>query len=417
VTTLTLNTPRWAEPLLKPARYKGARGGRGSGKSHFFAELLIEDILIDANLMAVSIRETQKSLKYSSKLLIEQKIQTLGVSSSFKITREEIKRVGGDGLIIFQGMQDHTADSIKSLEGFKRAWIEEAQSISERSLRLLRPTIRADNSEIWAAWNPEFEDDPIELLFKNIDDNMILVDVNYHQNPFFNNVSEDERQRDLRILSPQMYEHIWEGAYITGDMGAVFKWEWFGLHEYVAPFNGFERIIHSWDTAYKANEHNDPSACTVWGLKDNHAYLLDCVNERLEYPELKKRIAELCVLHPPHTVLIEDKASGQSLIQELFSVPNLSTAVSGSPIVAINPLGDKVTRAVACCDVIAAGKISVPKNNTPWLTDYKKQLVRFSYDKELLKKQHDDMVDSTSQFINWWQNKKRYYINGVWIDG
>lgn len=410
MTKLQIDTPRWAMPLLKPARYKGARGGRGSGKSHFFAELLIEDMLIDPHLMAVSIRETQKSLKYSSKLLIEQKIKALGQSSSFKVQQTEIKRIGGEGLIIFQGMQDHTADSIKSLEGFKRAWVEEAQSVSERSLQLLRPTIRADNSEIWFSWNPEFDDDPVELLFKDPDDEMVVVDVNYDKNPFWNAISEGERLRDKKKYSLAMYEHIWEGKYLTGDMGEVFKWSWFGTHEYPATYGGFERIVHSWDTAYKKDEHNDPSCCTVWGIKNNNAYLIYALNQRMEYPELKQSVVDIYESYPASAVLIEDKASGQSLIQEL----RLHTNVPVIPI-KIAAGQDKITRASSATGAIEAGRVFMPRN-AEWLSEVKKQLVRFSYDKELQKKQHDDIVDSVSQFINWWQRKTRLYINGTWID-
>jgi phage terminase large subunit len=132
-------------PLLEPARYKGAHGGRGSGKSHFFADLLIEDSLAEKGLRSVCIREVQKSLKDSAKRLIEDKLaeHRLGEADGFKVFREVIE-TPGDGVVTFQGMQDHTAESIKSLEGFKRAWCEEAQTLSTRSLSLLRPTIRAD---------------------------------------------------------------------------------------------------------------------------------------------------------------------------------------------------------------------------------------------------------------------------------
>ena len=120
--TLTLLTPAWAEPLLKPCQNKGAKGGRSGGKSHFFAEMLVENIVADPNYQFVCIREIQKSLKYSAKKLVESKIRKLGYAHLFKITDTEIRRLGGEGLIIFQGMQDHTADSIKSLEGFDGAW-------------------------------------------------------------------------------------------------------------------------------------------------------------------------------------------------------------------------------------------------------------------------------------------------------
>ncbi len=141
------------EPLLEPSRYKGAYGGRGSGKSHAFAELLVRRCIEAAPVRAVCIREVQRSLDQSVKRLIEDKIQALGVGAAFRVQADRILAPGG-GRIIFQGMQNHTAESIKSLEGYDIAWVEEAQALSIRSLDLLRPTIRKPGSELWFSWNP-----------------------------------------------------------------------------------------------------------------------------------------------------------------------------------------------------------------------------------------------------------------------
>jgi len=153
LTILKIPTAQVFEPLLAPARYKGVYGGRGSGKSHFFGELLVETCQAERGTLAVCIREAQRTLAQSSKRLIEGKVTSLGVGSGFKLFTDKVE-TPGDGLIIFRGMQDHTAESIKSLEGFRIAWIDEAQTLSARSLALLRPTIRAENSELWASWNP-----------------------------------------------------------------------------------------------------------------------------------------------------------------------------------------------------------------------------------------------------------------------
>ena len=193
---IRINTPRWALPLLRPARYKGAHGGRGGGKSHFFAEMVVEEHIMNPHSKTVCIREIQKSLRHSVKALIESKIEALGVSSLFDVQRDLILSKQGKGLIIFQGMQDHTADSIKSLEDFDRAWIEEAQSISARSLSLLRA-------------------DPPE--------NSIVVQVNLHDNPFASAETweeyADDRERAKRKQAAgdrnawADFEHIWHGAY------------------------------------------------------------------------------------------------------------------------------------------------------------------------------------------------------------
>ena len=116
--TLRIETPRWMLPLLGKARYKGAWGGRGSGKSHAFAEALVEAHVLDANRSTVCVREIQKSLGQSVKRLLENKIEALGVSHYFEIQESVIKSRKGAGKIIFAGMQNHTADSIKSLEGY-----------------------------------------------------------------------------------------------------------------------------------------------------------------------------------------------------------------------------------------------------------------------------------------------------------
>ena len=221
---LQFRTAEVFEPLLHPARYKGAWGGRGSGKSHFFAELLIEDALRLPGMRAACIREVQKSLKQSSKRLIEDKLKAynLGEHAGFKVYREIIE-TPGDGVIIFTGMQDHTADSIKSLEGFDRAWIEEAQSLSHRSLELLTPTMRKEGSEIWASWNPHRPTDAIDQLLRgeNKPTGAKVVNANWRHNPWISQVLIQEKDDCLR-LTPDRYPHVWEGEYATVLEGAYY---------------------------------------------------------------------------------------------------------------------------------------------------------------------------------------------------
>lgn len=206
---------------MEPARYKGAHGGRGSGKSHFFGELLVEECLATKGTLAVCIREVQKTLAQSSKRLIEAKIRDMGVGSEFGIFNDKIQ-TPGDGIIIFQGMQDHTAESIKSLEGFRIADVEEAQTLSARSLTLLRPTIRSPGSQIWARWNPRRKTDPVDdFLRQKKPDNAIVVQANWRDNPFWTKELEDERQLDLKLY-PERYEHIWEGGYAKAFEGAYY---------------------------------------------------------------------------------------------------------------------------------------------------------------------------------------------------
>jgi Phage terminase large subunit len=209
--TLRIPTAPVFKPLLAPARYKGAYGGRGSGKSHFFGELMVEECLIVPGTLAVCIREVQKSLMQSSKRLIETKIQQLDVGDQFKILHDRIV-TPGDGLIIVQGMQDATAESIKSLEGFRIAWVEEAQTLSQRSLSSLRPTIRTEGSQLWANWNPRRKSDAIDdSLRAKRPDNAVVVQANWRDNPWFPDVLDEERRLDLEIY-PERYAHVWEAT-------------------------------------------------------------------------------------------------------------------------------------------------------------------------------------------------------------
>ncbi len=228
--TLAIDTAEVFEPLLVPARYKGAHGGRGSGKSHFFAGLMIEDSLAEPGnsgegLRSVCIREVQKDLTQSAKLLIEDKLAkfSLGEPDGFKVFRDVIE-TPKDGIIIFKGMQDYTAESVKSLEKFKRAWWEEAQTATQHSLNLLRPTIREEGSEIWASWNPRFDDDPIDQLLRGpvLPTGAVVVRANWSDNPWLPSVLDQERKDCLRDAAEQ-YDHIWEGGYVSIVEGAYYS--------------------------------------------------------------------------------------------------------------------------------------------------------------------------------------------------
>ena len=220
---LEIPTPSWAELLLNPARYKVAKGGRSGGKSHFFAELAVERMVCDPNCAIVCIREIQKSLKFSAKRLIEQKISALKVDDLFDITLTEIRRKNGSGVCIFQGMQDHTADSVKSLESFDVAWVEEAQRLSRYSLDLLRPTIRKPGSELWFSFNPCWPDDPVDRFFNETrPTDAIIVTVNAPDNPFLSDVARQEMIEDQRHRPAEEYAHIWLGEHKSISKEQIF---------------------------------------------------------------------------------------------------------------------------------------------------------------------------------------------------
>lgn len=220
--TLRIEIPAAFRPLLKPARYKGAFGGRGSAKSHTFASMLIQRCLQRVT-RAVCVREIQRTLEQSVKRLLEDKIKQYELGHLFRILNTHIETPGG-GIIGFQGMQQHTNESIKSLEGYDVAWVEEAQMLSQRSLDLLRPTIRVENSELWFTWNPKSAADPIDgfLRSKHPPKDSIVVETTYKSNPWFSDVLKAEMEWD-RVHDPEKYAHIWLGGYEEHTEARVFK--------------------------------------------------------------------------------------------------------------------------------------------------------------------------------------------------
>lgn len=220
--SLEIPTAKVFTPLLNPARYKGAHGGRGSGKSHFYADNWLDENVRN-KLDFVCLREVQKDLKFSVKKLLEGKIEKYNAGSYFDVQDRQITSKHG-GVTIFEGMQNHTADSIKSLEDFDRAWFEEAQRASQRSLDLLRPTLRKPGSEMWFGWNPENATDPIDVLLRGDDPppDCVVVNANYSDNPWLPDVLKAELEYD-RKRDPDKFAWVWMGDYQRSSNARVFK--------------------------------------------------------------------------------------------------------------------------------------------------------------------------------------------------
>ncbi len=218
---VVVGVPEKLEPLLQPARYKGAYGGRGGGKSHFFAEYLLSQCY-GRETRAACIREVQNSIKDSVRQLLIDKIQKLGLGSFFEVFDQEI-RGPNESQIIFKGMQSYNAENIKSLEGYDIAWVEEAQTLSGHSLKLLRPTIRKEGSELWFSWNPRHDSDAVDKFFRSgrpVSD-MISVEVNWDDNPWFPQVLRQEKDDDY-AADPELAEHVWGGGYENITEGAYY---------------------------------------------------------------------------------------------------------------------------------------------------------------------------------------------------
>lgn len=208
--------PLW-EDEARSYRYLAAHGGRGSGKSWDRALATIQRLSMEAGTRIACVREVQKSLKDSVHQLLVDTIQRENLGSQFEITERSIRNILTGGFAVFMGMKDQNAESVKSLEGFDVAWWEEAQTASDRSLELLRPTIRKPGSQLWFTWNPRYKHDPVDRLLRQgalTDEEALVVKANWDANPWWTEELERERQMDLRS-NTERYQHIWEGAYET----------------------------------------------------------------------------------------------------------------------------------------------------------------------------------------------------------
>lgn len=251
--------------------------------------MVVEEHIADPNSKTVCVREIQKSLNQSVKALLEAKIEDLGVGHLFDIQHTCIKNTQGNGLIIFQGMQNHTADSIKSLEGFDRAWVEEAQSLSQRSLDLLRPTIRKPGSELWFTWNPENETDPVDVLLRGPKppEESVIRRVNYINNPWLPDVLRKEMEYD-RERDFEKFQHVWLGDYLKNSEKRIYKnWQ---VEEFEAPKDAI--FYFGLDFGFS----RDPTVLTRMFIEgrtlyiDYEAYEIGCETE--EMPNLLMTIPD-----------------------------------------------------------------------------------------------------------------------------
>ena len=319
---IEIPTAKVFEPLLGKARYIGAHGGRGSGKSHFCASRVVELCLANPGFRVVCIREVQRSLKESSKRLIEDWVRRLGVGGLLGINRDEIT-TPGDGIITFTGLQSHTAESIKSLEGYSLAWVEEAHMLSERSLELLRPTIRSPGSCLMFSWNPRSPSDPIDALLRGSfpPSDSIVVQANYFDNPWFPADLELERQYDYEHKQDR-YSHIWLGQYENDNPDALWKWQHInGYRTHHERLPEFGRIVVAVDHAVSNTKGSDEHGIIAVGLgHDDRAYVLEDASRRGSPDEWASAAISLYDKYDADALVVERNQGGDLVKNTLRAV-------------------------------------------------------------------------------------------------
>jgi phage terminase large subunit len=279
--TTKLRIPRAFSGLFKPARYKAFYGGRGSGKSHSVASALVLRGA-QAPIRWGCYREIQKSIRDSSKRLLDDKIAEHGLGWFYESTDAEIRGRNGT-LFLFAGLRSNP-DSVKSTEGLDGAWVEEAATVSKASIEILVPTVRKPGSELWFTWNPRHEKDPVNAMFRGAGGpppNSIVRGVNFDENPWFPDVLREDMEWDRR-RDPDKYAHIWLGGYQRNSQARVFRnWRVGSRDEFTADPTRTYRFGADWGFSV------DPTVlvrCYIDGRTlyiDREAYKVGCEIDKI----------------------------------------------------------------------------------------------------------------------------------------
>ena len=245
-----IELPDFARVLRAPARFKALYGGRGGAKSWSIAAELINRGA-ERPTRVLCAREVQHSLQASVKQLLEDRIRAANLMHFYRVTRDEIKGSNGT-LFRFAGLRNNP-EAVRSMEGIDIAWVEEANTVSQRSIDLLTPTVRQDAkdgrpaSEVWFSWNRRFTTDPVDNMFLGGDPppKSIILKVGWQDNPWFPEVLKDEMEWH-RNRDHNKYLHVWEGEPIISDESRVFSnWKEDDIDDQM-PKNAVPRLGADW---------------------------------------------------------------------------------------------------------------------------------------------------------------------------
>ena len=281
-----LELSKWQRGLLKPYRYKIVYGGRGSGKSCGIADTLILNA-INKKCLILCGREYQNSIKDSVHSLLAQRIEALGLIKHFSITHNEITHLRTGSRFIFKGLRNNIS-SIKSMAGITHLWIEEADTLSAESWKIIMPTIREEGSEIWVSMNPKNNDDILYTQFiepETVPDDVYRVKVNYSDNPYFPQVLRTQMERD-KLRDYGYYLHVWEGECLEHSEAQVFHGKW-SVSEFEEDLT--ERYYFGLDFGFS----QDPTAGIQCYIQNNALYIThEAVKKGLEIDDTANFLLE-----------------------------------------------------------------------------------------------------------------------------
>ena len=251
------------KPMINPAPYKVLYGGRGSGKSMFFAELSVE-VARRIKTVILCAREFQGSIKDSVHKLISETIETLGYAHEFEIQRDRIIHKGTGTEFVFNGVRNNIT-KIKSIQGVGICWVEEAEAVSKDSWEVLLPSIRGDkNAEVWVSFNPKnILDDTYQRFVIRPPARSIVMKANYNNNPWFHDSPLPAQMQECKERDYDLYLHVWEGEPVADSEMAIIKPSWINAAIDAHKLIGFDASGRRKIGFDVADEGEDKSAITV----------------------------------------------------------------------------------------------------------------------------------------------------------
>lgn len=379
-------------------------GGGGSGKTYALTQFLIYKAVTE-QCRILCLREFSNSQKASlinefKALILEQDLEAhfkerldlAPKERAVKILGAEIQFKHNGSQILFAGINDNTAMNLKSISNINYCWVEESDFLTEYAYNILKPTIRAKNSKLFYTFNPRDKDAFIyQKALANNDELCKCVKVNYYDNLEFPEVLDIDRRQNKKTMPPELYAHIWLGEPLAYNDSQVINTDLIGYFDDKKPVE-YTEVFLTADTAYSKKEGADYSVICAFGRYFEEVRLLRVFRGRWDFNELQTQLKNAYFWVSEFTgkacnlVIIEKKASGISLLQELERTTHL-------PLTEITPKTDKYTRVANILSELPRLKLPADKENplNSWIGAFIDELKMFRAD---LEHKHDDQVDA-----------------------
>lgn len=388
-------------------------GGRGSSKTYSVRQFFTLECLMNKRTFFI-FRETKDMVKESRedfseyldnsgiKYLLDSMLEKIETENEPIIIKNEIIKFFNGSKIVFSFVNDSVAKKRKSLRVMNGAWIDEAHYLTEYTHRNLLPSIRGfDDTFIIYTFNPQKDDDFLYLRAKNYKSSRLkTLHINYDRNKFFPSVMDDDRKDDYNNLPRDLYNHIWLGEPLNFNDLQVINVDRIGRFDDKQHYE-YQTLILSIDTATSTRTGADYSVIAVLGATNNNEYhLVHLARGHWDWHTLMTKILDIYQIaynltqQSPQHILIEAKANGNNVIQEIERTTSLN-------VIPITPMTDKLSRVIDnILPFIDSFKIPIDTTNpfNFWINDYLRELKMFRADG---KHEHDDMIDATSQGLGY----------------